>query len=274
MKRDPMGKLDGKVVFITGAARGQGRSHALRLAEEGAKIIATDICQQIESVPYGLGTSDDLIETARLVESVGSEASTAVADVRDPEGLRDAFEKGRAEFGGVDIVLANAGIFPISKDPAPSVWNDVLDVNLTGVYNTLTVVAPTLVEQGRGGSIVITSSTAALRGTGTDSPGLLGYITSKMGVIGLMRSYANLLGPHGVRVNTVHPTGVRTAMVTNPAAQEFLSGMATFVNHQNVLPVDMLEPLDVSNAIAWLVSDEARYVTGTELVVDAGFINN
>ena len=208
-----------------------------------------------------------------MVEEAGSEVYSAVADVRDLDALRQAFEKGRAEFGGVDIVLANAGIFPVSTDPSPSAWSDTIDVNLTGVYNTLTVAAPAFAEQGRGGSIVITSSTAALRGTGTDSPGLLGYIASKLGVIGLMRSYANLLAPFNVRVNTVHPTGVRTPMVTNPAVQSFLVGLGDFQSRHNALPVDMLEPIDVSNAIAWLVSDEARYVTGIELVVDAGFIN-
>ena len=228
-----MGRLEGKVAFITGAARGQGRSHAVRLAEEGAKVIATDICAPIHSVPYALATEDDLAQTARQVEAAGGEVCSAVADVRDCDSLRGALEKGFAEFGRLDIVLANAGIFPVSVEPTPAAWHDTLDVNLTGVYNTLAVVAPLFTASGQGGSVVITSSTAALRSTSTDSPGLLAYIASKLGVIGLMRAYANHLAPYKVRVNTVHPTGVRTEMVTNPAVQEFLAGLSGFSRAHN-----------------------------------------
>lgn len=267
-----MGKLDGKVAFITGAARGQGRSHALRLAEEGADIIAVDICGQIDTVPYDLATADDLAVTAKEVESRGRRVVARQADVRDREALQAAFEAGVAELGPVDIVVANAGIASIGSDEGPTSWQDVIDVNLTGVYNTVEVALPSMIERGAGGSIVLTSSTAGLTGIGGLSGGGLGYTASKHGVVGLMRNYATNLAPHSIRVNTVHPTGVNTQMVVNDAMQEFLrleperqSGLT------NAMPVELLDPEDISNAIVWLVSDDARYVTGVTLPVDAGF---
>lgn len=269
-----MGKLEGKVAFITGAARGQGRSHAVRLAQEGADIIAVDICRQIDTVPYPMGTADELAQTVKEVEALDRRITTGQADVRDVAALQEAFDAGVAELGPVDIVLANAGIAPMSMRPQEQEWQDVVDVNLTGVYNTVRVAVPSMVEGGRGGAIVITSSTAGINGIGGNTPGGLGYTAAKHGVVGLMRSYANQLAQHSIRVNTVHPTGVNTPMVVNDAIQEWLTNDPSMANAlSNALPVDMLEPVDISNAILWLVSDEARYVTGVTLPVDAGFTN-
>jgi SDR family mycofactocin-dependent oxidoreductase len=269
-----MGKLDGKVAFITGAARGQGRSHAIRLAQDGADIIAVDICRQIDSVPYPMATPDDLAETAKLVEALDRRIYTAQADVRDAAALKRAFEAGTAELGPVDIVLANAGIAPTTLHQTDHTWQDVLDVNLTGVYNTLLVTTPSMKERGAGGAIVLTSSTAGLNGFLGETPGGLAYTAAKHGVVGLMRSYANALAQYSIRVNTVHPTGVNTPMLNNEAMQEFLAAAPeTGSSMENALPVGMVEPEDISNAIAWLVSDDARYVTGVTLPVDAGFTN-
>ena len=269
-----MGKLEGKVAFITGAARGQGRSHAVRLAQEGADIIAVDICRQIDSVPYPMSAPGDLAETARQVEALDRRIYTAQADVRDAAALKQAFDAGTAELGPVDIVLANAGIAPMSVHEKHEAWQDVIDVNLTGVFNTVETVIPSMIERGQGGAIVLTSSTAGINGIGGPSRGGLGYAAAKHGVVGLMRSYANNLARHSIRVNSVHPTGVNTPMVVNDAMQEFLAQDPQLSNAlANALPVDMVEPVDISNAIVWLVSDDARYVTGVTLPVDAGFTN-
>ncbi|MFH8249350.1 mycofactocin-coupled SDR family oxidoreductase [Microbacterium sp. B2969] len=269
-----MGVLEGKVAFITGAARGQGRSHAIRLAQEGASIIAVDICEQISTVGYPMSTPDDMQETVAAVEALDRRIHAVQADVRDRAALQAAFDAGTAALGPVDIVLANAGIAPLSLEPSPDEWGDVIAVNLTGVYNTVEVAKPSMIEGGRGGAIVITSSTAGINGIGGDTPGGLGYTASKHGVVGLMRSYANTLAQHSIRVNTVHPTGVNTPMVVNEVMQQFLEqdpqmGQAM----SNALPVPMIEAVDISNAILFLVSDAGRYVTGVTLPVDAGFTN-
>ncbi|HXT92949.1 MAG TPA: mycofactocin-coupled SDR family oxidoreductase [Trebonia sp.] len=268
-----MGKLDGKVAFITGAARGQGRSHAIRLAQEGADIIAVDICQQIATVPYPMATPDDLAETAKQVEALDRRIFTAQADVRDATALKAAFDAGVAELGPVDIVLANAGIAPMGLHEPHGAWQDVIDVNLTGVFNTVEAAIPSMIERGQGGAIVLTSSTAGINGIGGPTAGGLGYTAAKHGVVGLMRSYANNLAQHSIRVNTVHPTGVNTPMIVNEAMQEWLEQAGESSALTNALPVPMVEPVDISNAIAWLVSDDARYVTGVTLPVDAGFTN-
>ena len=269
-----MGKLEGKVAFITGAARGQGRSHAIRLAQEGADIIAIDLCQQIGSVAYPMSTPDDLAETAKQVEALDRRIFTAQADVRDASALKEAFDAGTAELGPVDIVLANAGIAPMPIDEQHDAWQDVIDVNLTGVFNTVEIAIPSMIERGQGGAIVLTSSTAGITGIGGPTRGGLGYTAAKHGVVGLMRSYANILAPHSIRVNTVHPTGVNTPMIVNEVMQEFFAQDPQMGNAlANALPVAMVEPVDISNAIAWLVSDDARYVTGVTLPVDAGFSN-
>lgn len=268
-----MGSLDGKVAFITGAARGQGRSHALRLAEEGADIVAVDLCESIASVPYAMATEEDLHETVSAVEALGRTIWAGTADVRDGVGLEKALEAGVEAVGGVDIVLANAGIAPMSLHELEDVWRDVLEVNLTGVQNTLAVTTPRLISRERGGAVVITSSTMGLTGVGTNKSGALAYAASKHGVVGLMRAYANYLAPHSIRVNTVHPSGVATPMVLNPAMREYLESIGTQRGGGHALPVDMVEPVDVSNTISWLVSDAGRYITGSTVPVDAGYLN-
>ena len=266
------GRVEGKVAFITGAARGQGRSHAIRLAQEGADIIAVDLCRQVASVPYPMATPEDLAETVKAVEALDRRIVARQADVRDEAGLRAAFEAGTAELGPVDIVLANAGIAPLSLDEPREAWQDVIDVNLTGVFNTVEIAIPSMIQRGAGGAIVLTSSTAGITGIGGPSRGGLGYTASKHGVVGLMRSYANTLAPHRIRVNSVHPTGVNTPMVVNDIMQAWLDADPSVGDAMaNALPVGMIEPVDVSNAIVWLVSDDARYITGVALPVDAGF---
>jgi SDR family mycofactocin-dependent oxidoreductase len=270
------GKLEGKVAFITGAARGQGRSHAIKLASEGADIIAVDICDQIATVPYPMSTPEDLKETVRAVEALDRRIVASQADVRDPAALNAAFESGFAELGRVDIILANAGIAPQSvdeKDPMQA-YLDTIAVNLTGVRNAVHAAVPHMIEQGTGGAIVLTSSTQGLSGRGGNGSGAMdGYVASKHAVVGLMRSWANWLAPYSIRVNSVHPTGVNTPMIVNDAMTAFLNQSPELANAlQNLLPVPMVEPIDISNAIAYLVSDDARYVTGVTLPVDAGFI--
>lgn len=272
-----MGNLEGKVAFISGGARGQGRAHAVRLAREGADIITFDIAAQIDSVPYPLATKDDLDETVRQVEALGRKAVARQADVRDQAAVEAVFAEGIGELGRVDIVMANAGIMPVVGPTSTKVsaWHDAIDIMLTGVVYTLEAAVPTLIEQNEGGSIVITSSVAGLKGTArslrTNTYGLLGYTAAKHGVIGVMRSYANALAGYNIRVNTLHPTGANTPMVANDA---FLGSADQFPElfeaMSNALPVQLIEAEDVANAAAWLVSDEARYVTGVSLPVDAG----
>ncbi|MBW0091059.1 mycofactocin-coupled SDR family oxidoreductase [Pseudonocardia sp. KRD-184] len=272
----PTGTLEGKVAVITGAARGQGRSHAVRLAGEGADIVAIDICRQIDTVPYPLATPDDLAETATEVEKLDRRIVTREADVRDVAAVTDAIRAGIAELGRVDIVLPNAGIAPHSADESDPVaaFHDTVMTNLEGVRHTVQAAVPRMIEQGEGGAIVVTSSTQGLSGRGGNGSGAMeGYVAAKHGVVGLMRSWANWLAPHHIRVNTVHPTGVNTPMIDNDAMQAFLAqspevGAAL----TNLLDVEAIEPIDISNAIAWLVSDQARYVTGVTLPVDAGFM--
>jgi SDR family mycofactocin-dependent oxidoreductase len=268
-----MGKLEGKVAFITGAARGQGRSHAVRLAQEGADIIAVDICAQIATVSYEMASPEDLAQTVKEVEAEGRRIVARQADVRDVDALRQAFDDGVAELGPVGIVLANAGI-GVGGQNSDQVWADVIGVNLTGVWNTGRIAIPSMIEAGAGGAIVITSSTAGLLGVGTNETGLLGYTAAKSGVVGLMRSWANFLAPHNIRVNCVAPTAVRTPMAQNLSiADLFEVNPALASAMQNAMPVDMVEAIDISNAVAWLVSDDARYVTGSVIPVDAGQLN-
>jgi SDR family mycofactocin-dependent oxidoreductase len=274
-----MGNLDGKVAFITGVARGQGRSHAVRLAGDGASIIGVDICADIESNGYPMASRAELDETVELVEAKGGKMIAAVADVRDFHGLKVALDDGVEQLGRLDIVCANAGIATMSFreltiDEELQQWNDVLNVNLVGAFHTARAAIPHLIAGQRGGSIVFTSSTAGLRGFGGVQGGGLGYAASKHGVVGLMRTLANALAPESIRVNTVHPTAVRTMMAVNPAMVAFLENYPDGGPHlQNPMPVDMLEPEDISAAIAYLVSDDAKYVTGVTFPVDAGFCN-
>ncbi|CQD22576.1 3-ketoacyl-ACP reductase [Mycolicibacterium conceptionense] len=266
--------LAGKVAFITGAARGQGRAEALRLAA-GADIIAIDLCDQIESVPYPLATPDDLAATVKLVEETGQHIVALQADVRDEEALRAALQAGVDQLGRLDIVVANAGIAPMQS--GPDGWRDVIDVNLTGVHHTVEAAAPIMVEQGEGGSIVLISSAAGLIGVGGGDRGSIGYTAAKHGVVGLMRAYANFLAPHSIRVNSIHPTGVDTPMINNEFTRDWLRHVSEELNAPtdfgNALPVQVVQAEDIANAVAWLVSDQARYVTGVTLPVDAGIVN-
>ncbi len=269
--------LSGKVALVTGAARGQGRSHAVRLAEEGVDVIAVDICTSMPTVPYALGTPEDLAETVTLVEKAGRRIVAQPGDVRDLAGLESIVAAGVDTLGRLDIVVANAGIAPVGgrADAASAeVWRDIIDVNLTGAWNTARAGIPHILGGGRGGSIVFTSSTAGLKGLGRWSTGGgPAYSASKHGLVGVMRSLANDLAPDSIRVNTLHPTGVATDMVLNDQMREFLSEQEGTSNPLlNALPVEMLEPGDISDALVWLVSDEARYVTGVTLPVDAGYL--
>ena len=275
-----MGLLDGKVAFISGGARGQGRSHALRLAEEGADIITFDLCAQPATTAYAGATEDDLAETVKLVEERDRRIVARKADVRDMNAVQAVLDEGVSEFGRVDIVLANAGIMSAIGEASHRMeaWHESIDVMLTGVLHTCEAAIPLLVEQGEGGSIVITSSLAGLRAPmrtlDMKSLGLLGYFAAKHGVVGLMRAYANALAPYSVRVNSVHPTGVNTPMIVNPEfmalAQERPELMEAM---RNALPVPMIEAEDVSNAIIYLCSDLGRFITGVTLPVDAGAAN-
>lgn len=269
-----MGKLDGKVAFISGAARGQGRAHAVRLAEEGADIIAIDVCGQYPTVVYQMSTPEDLRETVRQVESLGRRIVAREADVTDFPALQKAFDDGAAELGGVDIVVANAGIGPGGQSTDDEQWDDVVNVNMKGVWNTVRVAVPTMLTQDRGGSIILTSSTGGLIGTPVISGGMLGYTAAKHGVIGIMRTYANYLAPHYIRVNSVAPTTVATPMANNgdlSMLKKYEPAIARSL--ENAIPVDFVEARDVANAVAWLASDDARYVTGTVVPVDAGLLN-
>lgn len=274
-----MGSLDGKVAFITGVARGQGRSHAMRLAADGADIIGVDICADIGSNGYPLATAAELQETVALVEASGAKMLGSVADVRDYRELKAALDRGVEHFGRLDIVCANAGIATmafreLSEDEDLQMWTDVIDVNLVGTFHTAKAAIPHLIAGERGGAMVFTSSTAGLRGFGGMQGGGLGYAASKHGIVGLMRTLANALAPHSIRVNTVHPTAVNTMMAVNPAMTAFLEHYPDGGPHlQNPMPVGLLEPEDISAAVAYLVSDEAKYVTGVTFPVDAGFCN-
>jgi SDR family mycofactocin-dependent oxidoreductase len=272
------GRVEGKVAFITGAARGQGRSHAVRLAEEGADIIAVDVCKPIDNVPYPGSTPADLAETAALVTGLNRRIVTAIVDVRDYDALETAVNDGVAELGGLDIVVANAGIGnggnrldKISSE----IWQEMIDINLTGVWHTAKAAVPHLISGGRGGSIVLTSSVGGHKAY----PHTGHYIAAKHGVIGLMRTFAVELGQHLIRVNSVMPTQVNTPMVMNdqtfrlfaphkehPGPEDF----APISQMMHTLPIPWVEPVDVSNAVLFFASDESRYVTGVALPVDAG----
>lgn len=273
-----MGRTKGKVAFVTGAARGQGRSHAVRLAEEGADIIVVDACEDQPRMPYAGATEADLETTVKEVEALGRRIVAVKADVRDLAALRRAVDDGVRELGRLDVVIANAGIGSapgVAEEIEDDAWTDMLEVNLSGVWRTCKVSVPHLKAGGRGGSIVLTSSAAGLMAYQNSAH----YVTAKHGVVGLMRALALELGSHGIRVNSVHPTQVDTEMIMNDATRRLFrpdledptqEDFARASQELQVLPVPWVDPVDVSNAVVWLASDEARYVTGVTLPVDAG----
>jgi (+)-trans-carveol dehydrogenase len=272
------GRVEGKVAFITGAARGQGRSHAIRLAQEGADIIAVDVCRQLEGVPFLMSTPEDLAETVKEVESLDRRIIATQADVRDYDAVKAAVDDGMAQLGRLDIIVANAGIGNNGAnlhEMSEKLWQDMIDVNLTGVWHSAKAAIPHVIAGGRGGSIVLTSSVGGLKAY----PTVGHYIAAKHGVVGIMRTLAQELGQHSIRVNSVHPTQVNTPMVMNdatfrlfrpdlenPTAEDFAPVSQMF----HTLPVPWVEPVDISNAVLFLASDEARYITDVTLPIDAG----
>jgi (+)-trans-carveol dehydrogenase len=273
------GRVEGKVAFITGAARGQGRSHAITLAREGADIIAVDIAAQIASVPYPMATPQDLAQTVKEVEATGRRIVAAVADVRDFDALKQALDDGVAQLGRLDIVSANAGIvsYDQAADLAEQTWRDVIDVDLTGAWHAAKAAIPHLRAGRRGGSIILTSSDLGLKAAANQAH----YVAASHGVIGLMRTLALELAADFIRVNALAPTAVDTPMVMNSATYRLLrpdlenptaDDMAGPAAGLNALPIPWVESVDISNAVLWLASDEARYVTGVALPVDAGIV--
>ncbi len=273
-----MGLLDGKVAFVTGAARGQGRSHARRLAEEGADIIAVDACATPGWMTYDLAGPDDLAQTVKEVEALGRRIVARQADVRDLSAVRHAVSEGTAALGRLDIVCANAGIIPppaLTWEVDVDQWREVVDVNLTGVFITVKAAIPHMIQAGHGGSIALTSSGAAL----ISSTHLSGYSATKAAVLSLTRTLAYELAPHLIRVNAICPTSVDTPMIQNDALYRAFrpdldhpgrDDVKAEFQSKNLLPIPWVDPLDVSNAIVWLASDQARYITGVTLPVDAG----
>jgi SDR family mycofactocin-dependent oxidoreductase len=270
-----MGSLDGRVVFITGAARGQGRSHAVTCAEEGANIVGIDICEDLDVVPYKLGTYEDLEETARLVEKTGQEMLFEKADVRDLAALQKVFDAGVERFGHIDTVLANAGVVLTNADErdASEALRLGLDIMLIGVWNAFQVAIPHMKERGEGGNLIATSSMIALLDLTDGRGGSDSYLMSKVAIVGLVRAYAAMLAPDRIRVNAVAPTNCATPMITdNPALFKVIEENPRMVNAvQTALPdLPLIEPRDVSNAILFLISDAGRSFTGSMLKVDAG----
>lgn len=271
-----MGKLDGKVTLITGGARGQGRSHAVAFAREGSEIVLCDVAEQLPSAPYPLASAEELAETARMVEDLDRRCLAVRTDVRDGEGMRELAQRAISEFGRIDILLANAGIesFGRAWELTDEQWDEMIAVNLTGVWKSCRAVIPHMVERGAG-VILITSSVAGLKGLANQAH----YCSAKHGVVGLMRALAVELAPHGIRVNTVHPSSVDTPIIKNQAMYTLFSGGRSDATLEEVTPAfralnlletPWMEPQDISNAMLWLASDEARYVTGATLPVDAG----
>ena len=270
-------RFEDKVVFISGVARGQGRSHAVAFAKEGARIIGFDACTDLPNTPYPLATEDDLAETVKLVEQVGGAMHAVKADVRDLGAVRDVLKGGLDKYGRLDVILANAGTY----SPGPTQWlsseswQETIDINLTGVFNTVRAGLNRMVEFGNGGSIVITSSTAGIRGF----YGAPAYSAAKHGVVGFARALANEMAPVNIRVNTVHPTSVNTPMINNDVFPRLVrmdlenptfDDAGEFLETMQTMPIPWIETADISNAILWLCSDDARYVTGVQLPVDGG----
>ena len=273
------GRVEGKVAFVTGAARGQGRSHAVRLAEEGADIIAVDVCKPISSnTEIPAATPDDLAETADLVKNLNRRIVTEQVDVRDYDALKAALDSGVEQLGRLDIIVANAGIGNGGQTLdhlGEADWTDMIDVNLAGVWKTVKAGVPHLISGGQGGSIILTSSVGGLKAY----PHTGHYVAAKHGVVGLMRTFAMELGHHMIRCNSVHPTNVNTPLFMNEGTMRLFrpdlenpgpDDMAVVAQMMHVLPIGWVEPRDISNAVLFLASDEARYITGLTMTIDAG----
>ncbi|HEV7468409.1 MAG TPA: mycofactocin-coupled SDR family oxidoreductase [Pseudonocardia sp.] len=268
-----MGQLDGKVAVITGGGRGQGRSHAVRLAEEGANIVVCDITEQVGSVPFDTGRPGDLDETVAAVEKVGGRCVAIEGDVRSTADMTRLADTAMGEFGRIDILLANAGILSLSENTwelTDEAWDDMIDINLTGVFKACRAVVPHIRAGGNGGSIIITSSIAGLRAVA----GCTHYTAAKHGIVGLMRTLARELAPESIRVNTIHPTGVDSPMSNNDYFPGWLEEHKELGDAMrfNLMPVDAMPMRDVSDVVAFLVSDAGKWVTGTTMQVDAGFM--
>ena len=274
---EPTRRFEDKVVFISGVARGQGRSHAIRFAQEGARIIGFDLCEDLPNAPYPMATEEDLAETVRQVEAAGGAMHAAVADVRDYRAVREVAKAGIEKYGRLDVILANAGTYaplPVQFVSADS-WAETISVNLTGVFHTVKAGIRQMIEQDQGGAVVMTSSTAGLKGFW----GAPAYNAAKHGVVGLMRSLALELAPNNIRVNSIHPCSVNTPMINNAVFPTFVRSdlesptfddVGEFLQGMQALPIPWIEAGDVSAAILWLCSDEARYITGVTLPVDGG----
>ncbi|OJX62443.1 MAG: hypothetical protein BGO95_09780 [Micrococcales bacterium 73-13] len=281
-----MGRVEGKVAFITGAARGQGRSHAVRLAEEGASIVAVDVCHDIDEIAMPLATREDLEQTVREVEAVGGRIIAREADVCDLAQLEAAVAEGVAAFGPIDVVVANAGVAAYKDFPSLSeaTWRKTIDVNLTGVYRTVKAALPSMVAAGKGGSIILISSGSVFRGGGL----LTDYATSKNGVVGLMRSLALELGPHWIRVNSIMPSTVLTKIVDNEVfatvvsnamnngqpfetREQRLEAMNAMIASRHMIPRGWVDTRDISEGVLFLASDDAKYITSESLRIDLGF---
>jgi (+)-trans-carveol dehydrogenase len=273
------GGFAGKVALITGAARGQGRSHAVRLAQEGVDVVLCDACTTIPAANYAMPTVADLEETVKLVEQHDRRAIARQLDVRDLSALEGLVAETKREFGRLDFVLANAGIasYGGALELTDEVWREVVDINMTGVWHTVRAATPLVIEGGRGGAIVLTSSAAGARGL----YGLVHYVAAKHGVVGMTKALANEFGAHKIRVNSVLPGTVGTDMAANDATYKLfrpdlenptLEDCEEVMLGLNLLPIRWLEAIDISNAVVWLCSEGARYVTGVALPVDAGYI--
>lgn len=272
-------RFDGRVAFISGVARGQGRSHATAFASMGADVAGVDRCEDIASVPYHLADAKDLADSVKAVHALGRRACVGIADVRDRAGLGAVVGRVAEELGRIDVVVANAGVFSTADSVTMSseTWNDIVDVNLTGVWNTIQACLPLMISGGRGGSIVVTSSIGGLRGLLHCAH----YVASKHAVLGLVAALANELAPYGIRVNAVCPTNVNTTMIHNPAnyatfrpdlAEPTAEDIVEPATGMHLLAVPWIEPEDVTAVVSWLASDDARYVTGAAIPVDAGAI--
>ncbi|MEU3574276.1 mycofactocin-coupled SDR family oxidoreductase [Kitasatospora sp. NPDC036755] len=278
-----MGRVEGKVVVVTGAGRGQGRSHAVRLAEEGADIIAIDICEDVDAAEYPMASEEDLAETARLVEKAGRRVFVSKTDVRDRAAVQRAVDAGVAELGRLDAVVANAGISPVGADRPVTVFGDTVDTNLNGALHTAHAALPHL---GEGGSIIMVGSAAGLLsnyGAGPMGPGGAGYVFAKQALAMYANWLAPQLAPKGIRVNVVHPSNVDTAMIHNaPMYRIFRPDLQTATREDvapsfqdfHAMPIPYLDPIEISHAVTYLVSDESRFVTGLQLKIDAGAVVN